>query len=59
MFRTLALTGIAVAFAAGLAAPASATGVDPVKPCHGDTYNRGAIVTNPVDGRVYRLCIEQ
>ncbi len=58
MLRKLVLTGVAAAFVAGLATPSSA-GVDPVKPCHGDSYGRGAIVTNPVDGRVYRLCIEQ
>jgi hypothetical protein len=58
MLRALALTGIALAFTAGLAAPASAT-ADPVQPCHGTTYRYGVLVTNPVDGRVYRLCIEQ
>jgi hypothetical protein len=44
--------------AAAFATPASATQTI-VQPCHGTSYNHGAVVTNPTNGRQYRLCIEQ
>ena len=59
MLRTLALTGIALSVAVGLATPAVAAPDPIVEPCHGTTYKYGARVTNPVTGEVYRLCIEQ
>ena len=57
MLRTC--LALAVAAAAFTVPAASASAVELVKPCHGETYRYGALVTNPVDGRVYRLCIEQ
>lgn len=50
---------VLLAVAAALVAPAVATAVTPVKPCHGTTYRWGALIWDPTRGEYIRACIEQ
>ena len=50
---------LAVAAAAFAVPAASASAVELVKPCHGETYRYGALVWNPRTGTYTRACIEQ
>jgi hypothetical protein len=54
----LALLAATAALAAGLAAPAAAN-PSPIEPCHGSTYEHGALIWLPGEDRPIRACIEQ